>query len=383
MLASWALPRGCRRLRDGTGWRCAPRTTRWSTSSSRARSRAVSTAAAGCPSGTRARTTVEFRDREVIVVLHGERVSGRYVLFRTDGKNWMIHRMDPPDDPGRELLPEGIAPMLAKPGSLPTNADDWAFEIKWDGVRLLAYVQGGRIDLRGRSGLDMTATYPELRELAAALGMVECVLDGEVVALDEGGVPRFELLQQRMNVTGTGGRAAGPQRPGALPDLRPAVPRRAQRDVAAVPRPPAAARGAGAGRPGLGHARVPRRRRPRDARVHARARHGGRDREAARQPLRGGPPLGRVAEDQARAADHARDRRLHPRPDGRTGHIGAVVLGERLGDGTLRCAGKAGSGLTAAVIDELEAVLVRRPTARSVRAPSRREPRSWSPRTGR
>jgi bifunctional non-homologous end joining protein LigD len=49
--------------------------------------------------------------------------------------------------------------------------------------------------------------------------------------------------------------------------------------------------------------------------------------------------------------------------DGRTGHIGAVVLGERLGDGTLRCAGKAGSGLTSAVIDELEAVLVRRTTS--------------------
>ena len=41
-------------------------------------------------------------------MLHGERVTGRYVLFQTGGKNWMIHRMDPPQDPGRELLPEGI-----------------------------------------------------------------------------------------------------------------------------------------------------------------------------------------------------------------------------------------------------------------------------------
>ena len=52
-------------------------------------------------------------------MLHGERVTGRYVLFQTDGKNWMIHRMDPPHDPGRELMPEGITPMLAKPSSLP------------------------------------------------------------------------------------------------------------------------------------------------------------------------------------------------------------------------------------------------------------------------
>src|SRR4051812_8760682 len=78
----------------------------------------------------------KWREDEVMVVLHGERVRGRYVLFRTDGSNWMIHRMDPPEDPDREPLPDAIEPMLAKSGPLP-KGDDWAYEIKWDGVRAI------------------------------------------------------------------------------------------------------------------------------------------------------------------------------------------------------------------------------------------------------
>ena len=77
----------------------------------------------------------KWRDKEVMVTLHGERVQGRYVLFRTDGNNWMIHRMDPPQDPDREPFPEKIAPMLARTGELPKDDARWAYEIKWDGVR--------------------------------------------------------------------------------------------------------------------------------------------------------------------------------------------------------------------------------------------------------
>src|SRR4051812_37212329 len=54
----------------------------------------------------------KFREDEVMVTFHGERVHGRYVLFRTKGDDWMIHRMDPPADPEREPMPERIAPML-------------------------------------------------------------------------------------------------------------------------------------------------------------------------------------------------------------------------------------------------------------------------------
>src|SRR5436305_1972395 len=53
----------------------------------------------------------KWEPREVMVTLHGERVQGRYVLFKTGPKAWMIHRMDPPQDPGREPMPQGLRPM--------------------------------------------------------------------------------------------------------------------------------------------------------------------------------------------------------------------------------------------------------------------------------
>jgi bifunctional non-homologous end joining protein LigD len=142
----------------------------------------------------------KFRDDEVMVTFHGQRVRGRYVLFRTRGDDWMIHRMDPPEDPEREPMPEGLEPMLAYTGDLPPDDGRWAFEIKWDGVRALAYLQGGRLELRARSGRDITPRYPELRPLAAALAGREVVLDGEVVAFD-GARPSFQKLQGRMHLT--------------------------------------------------------------------------------------------------------------------------------------------------------------------------------------
>ncbi|MEA2170617.1 MAG: bifunctional non-ous end joining protein LigD [Solirubrobacteraceae bacterium] len=142
----------------------------------------------------------KWRENEVMVTLHGERVQGKYVLFPTGGKNWMIHRMSPPQDPAREPLPESIEPMLARTGKLPADETGWAFELKWDGVRALAFCSGGRLRLQSRSGRDITAQYPELRGLAAQMGTREAVLDGEIVAFDEHGQPSFGRLQSRMNV---------------------------------------------------------------------------------------------------------------------------------------------------------------------------------------
>jgi bifunctional non-homologous end joining protein LigD len=142
----------------------------------------------------------KFRDDEVMVTLHGERVRGRYVLFRTRGKDWMIHRMDPPEDPDREPMPEDVKPMLAKLGQLPREEGGWAYEVKWDGVRAIGYAQGGRIRLVSRNGNDVTPRYPELRELGRELGSREAILDGEVVAFDEDGRPSFQRLQRRMHL---------------------------------------------------------------------------------------------------------------------------------------------------------------------------------------
>lgn len=103
-----------------------------------------------------------------------------------------------------------LTPMLATAGTLPGPAEDaqWGYETKWDGARVLAFVEGGRIRLRSRNDLDVTVSYPELAGLAAALGNRKVVLDGEVVAFGTDGRPSFARLQKRMHV----GRAADAQR---------------------------------------------------------------------------------------------------------------------------------------------------------------------------
>src|SRR4029450_12469900 len=79
--------------------------------------------------------TQKWTGREIIVVLHGERVQGRFALFQTGGKNWMMHRMDAPSRPDWHPLPQHLTPMLATLGELPSDDANWAYEMKWDGVR--------------------------------------------------------------------------------------------------------------------------------------------------------------------------------------------------------------------------------------------------------
>ncbi|WP_222928346.1 non-homologous end-joining DNA ligase [Cellulomonas telluris] len=98
-------------------------------------------------------------------------------------------------------LPDLVRPMLAVPGELPTGDDSgWAYEMKWDGVRAVAYVQGGGVRLLSRNDRDVTRSYPEVLGLGEALGSTAAVLDGELVTFDTRGAPDFGRLQQRMHV---------------------------------------------------------------------------------------------------------------------------------------------------------------------------------------
>jgi bifunctional non-homologous end joining protein LigD len=149
----------------------------------------------------------KWTDEKVEVTFHGERLSGRYGLFvigrdEPSKNDWMIHRMDPPADPDRQAMPERIVPMLARSSAaVPRPEDEWSFEVKWDGVRAIAYVKPGRLRLESRNRREITDSYPEVRGLLRDLGMREAVLDGEVVAFDDQGRPSFERLQRRMHVT--------------------------------------------------------------------------------------------------------------------------------------------------------------------------------------
>jgi bifunctional non-homologous end joining protein LigD len=91
--------------------------------------------------------------------------------------------------------------MLATAGSLPPDDHTWAYEMKWDGVRAIAFVEGGAAQLWSRTGREITHSYPELQELATATGAGRAVLDGEIVAFGGGAWPSFEALQQRINIS--------------------------------------------------------------------------------------------------------------------------------------------------------------------------------------
>ncbi|WP_291051638.1 ATP-dependent DNA ligase [Herbiconiux sp.] len=187
----------------------------------------------------------KWRDgEEIIATLHGQQSGGlgegrRFALIHTGGKNgkganqWLIHLMKDqapvdwsaePGSPGGPPLkkakvrasnppqpvkpaepstrvPKAMLATLSEADTLP-DQEDWAFEMKWDGIRALVRATAGTVTLFTRNGNDVTAGYPELVEaLEEASEGREMVLDSEIVALDARGRPNFGRLQQRMGLT--------------------------------------------------------------------------------------------------------------------------------------------------------------------------------------
>src|SRR5213594_1354928 len=108
------------------------------------------------------------------------------------------HDTPPKTDP----LLSKIQPMLAAAADEPFDSPEFTYEPKWDGVRTIAFVDGGEVRLQTRNLLDCTKQYPEATQAAEALtGAYHAILDGEIVALDSKGVPSFQRLQPRMHVS--------------------------------------------------------------------------------------------------------------------------------------------------------------------------------------
>jgi bifunctional non-homologous end joining protein LigD len=96
------------------------------------------------------------------------------------------------------VMPELINPMLATLVDGPFSDPDWLFETKWDGVRALCYLDKGKARFTSRNQNELTVLYPELADIGRSIKGQLAILDGEIVALDEHGVSRFQLLQPRL-----------------------------------------------------------------------------------------------------------------------------------------------------------------------------------------
>ncbi len=95
-------------------------------------------------------------------------------------------------------MPDSIEPMSATLATSPPRGDDWLFEIKWDGVRAIAFVDHEEVRLQARSGLRCERQYPELAVMPHQIAAGQAVLDGEIAVLDAKGVARFHLIQPRI-----------------------------------------------------------------------------------------------------------------------------------------------------------------------------------------
>src|SRR6266480_7209402 len=91
-----------------------------------------------------------------------------------------------------------IHPMLATLVDDPFSDSEWIFETKWDGFRSICFISGGKARFVSRNQIEMTPQYPELHDVAKQIAAKQAILDGEIVALDEHGLPRFQLLQPRV-----------------------------------------------------------------------------------------------------------------------------------------------------------------------------------------
>lgn len=189
----------------------------------------------------------EFKKGSIKFVAHGERMKGEWALVRmggprNDGRQWLLikHRdkyaraggkltartvrsvttgrtmreiaaagrdTDAEDDlrsssSAREKAAGSLQPMLAKTGDEIPAGKQWAFEPKYDGIRILGYADGDSVQLMTRNNVDKSAQFPEIRDALAALSKRKrrpFVIDGEVVALLGRGLGRFQLLQERIH----------------------------------------------------------------------------------------------------------------------------------------------------------------------------------------
>lgn len=183
-----------------------------------------------------------LRDGELKVRLWGQKIQGEWTLVRTSKDSWLWFKkndawVDPQWDPEdhlwsavsgrtfaelsqglaapspRKSFPKGatrapflidVEPMLASVAA-PFSDPDWLFEVKWDGIRALAFCQEQSLRITSRAGNSLTESFPELRLLRSRFAAHSFVVDGELVVLDDQGRPQFSKILQRLKSASASG----------------------------------------------------------------------------------------------------------------------------------------------------------------------------------
>lgn len=145
---------------------------------------------------------------ELKFVLKGKKLSGEFVLVQMkEEKNWLLikHKDKEVSDAAEQELPSirygkgkklkgAIEPMLASVSKTPFDNEDWIFEIKWDGYRAIAEIEEEGIRFYSRNGIDLSERFPSVANQLEKLKHI-CVLDGELVLMNENNLPDFQKLQ--------------------------------------------------------------------------------------------------------------------------------------------------------------------------------------------
>ena len=131
--------------------------------------------------------------------LHSPQLNGEYRIHNTKENQWLLEKVDLPQI---DWLTQRIEPMLAKPADKVPNSTDYQFELKWDGIRALIFLDEGQIRISGRNGLDLTSQFPELVVPEQAFRATCGVFDGEIVCLEADGKPNFRDVIYRMQQKG-------------------------------------------------------------------------------------------------------------------------------------------------------------------------------------
>ena len=227
----------------------------------------------------------------------------------------MIHRMDPPVDPDREPMPERLQPMLARIGPLPPDTEGrWGYEVKWDGIRALAWIEGGRVRLCSPQRQRHHRALPGAARARAGAGRAPGDPRRRDRRLRRRG-PAELRAPAVAHAPGQRGRGA-PRRarhPRRLRALRRPLPRRPHDVRAALHGAPRPARGARAARPALADPRLPDQGRRGAAAGQRRARARGRRGQAAGLALRARAAGDRLGQGQEQAPPVGGDRRLAAR----------------------------------------------------------------------